>query len=102
MIDPMPANASSASCGRLTDMLLAFASLSETKIISIGSPLLVRSPYHKRPRVPLRLLHLQNLYFRSAPRELATSSRVKSYSAGTLIVFAESSAVASKLKQLAP
>ena len=49
-----------------------------------------------------RLLELQTLYFRSAPRELATASRVKSYRAGTLFVLAESSAVAAKLKQLAP
>jgi hypothetical protein len=49
-----------------------------------------------------RLLQLQTLYFRSAPRELATSSRVKSYRAGTLFVFADNSAVAAKLKQLAP
>jgi hypothetical protein len=49
-----------------------------------------------------RLLELQTLYFRSAPRELATSSRVKSYRAGTLFVFADNSAVAAKLKQLAP
>jgi hypothetical protein len=49
-----------------------------------------------------RLLELQTLYFRSAPRELATSSRVKSFRAGTLFVFADNSAVAAKLKQLAP
>jgi hypothetical protein len=49
-----------------------------------------------------RLLQLQRLYFRSAPRELAKSSRVKSYKAGTLFVFADNSAVAAKLKQLAP
>jgi hypothetical protein len=49
-----------------------------------------------------RLLELQRLYFRSAPRELASSSRVKSYTAGTLFVFADNSAVAAKLKQLAP
>src|SRR5215210_717436 len=49
MMDPMPANASSASCGRLSDIVLAFASLSETKIISIGSPLWIRSLYDKAP-----------------------------------------------------
>lgn len=49
-----------------------------------------------------RLLELQTLYFRSAPRELAASSRVKSYRAGALVVFADNSAVAAKLKQLAP
>jgi hypothetical protein len=49
-----------------------------------------------------RLLQLQTLYFSSAPRELATSSRVKSYRAGTLFIFADNSAVAAKLKQLAP
>ncbi len=49
-----------------------------------------------------RLRDLQMLYFRSAPRELAGSSRVKSYRAGTLVVSADSAAVAAKLKQLAP
>jgi hypothetical protein len=49
-----------------------------------------------------RLLELQTLYLRSAPRELASSSRVKAYRAGTLFIFAENAAVASKLKQLAP
>ena len=49
-----------------------------------------------------RLLELQTLYFTSAPRELATRSRVKSYRAGTLVVFADNAAVAAKLKQLAP
>jgi hypothetical protein len=49
-----------------------------------------------------RLLQLQTLYFRSAPPELAASSGVKSYRAGTLFVLADNSAVAAKLKQLAP
>jgi hypothetical protein len=49
-----------------------------------------------------RLLQLQTLYFTSAPAELATSSRVKSYRAGTLVVFADNAAAAAKLKQLAP
>ena len=49
-----------------------------------------------------RLRDLQTLYFRSAPRELAGSSRVKSYRAGTLYVAANNAAVAAKLKQLAP
>ena len=49
-----------------------------------------------------RLLELQNLYFRSAPRELASSSRVINFQAGTLFVSADNSAVAAKLRQLAP
>ena len=49
-----------------------------------------------------RLRQLQTLYLRSAPRELASSSRVKSYRAGTLFVGADNAAVAAKLKQLAP
>ena len=49
-----------------------------------------------------RMKALQTLYFRSAPRELASSSRVKSYRAGTLFVGADNPAVAAKLKQLAP
>jgi hypothetical protein len=49
-----------------------------------------------------RLRDLQKLYLRSAPRELASSSRVKSYRAGTLFVGADNAAVAAKLKQLAP
>lgn len=49
-----------------------------------------------------RLRDLQTLYFRSAPRELAMSSRVKNCRAGTLVVTADNAAVAAKLKQLAP
>ena len=49
-----------------------------------------------------RLRELQTLYLRSAPRELAASSRVKSYRAGTLCISADNGAVAAKLKQLAP
>ena len=49
-----------------------------------------------------QLLELQTLYLRSAPRELASSSRVKGYRAGTLFVSADNAAVAAKLKQLAP
>ena len=49
-----------------------------------------------------RLRELQKLYFRSAPRELAGSSRVKSYKAGVLCVTADNGVVAAKLKQLAP
>ena len=49
-----------------------------------------------------RLRELQKLYFRSAPRELAGSSRVKSYRAGVLCVTADNGVVAAKLKQLAP
>ena len=49
-----------------------------------------------------RLRELQTLYFRSAPRELAGSSRVKSYKAGVLCVTADNGAIAAKLKQLAP
>ena len=49
-----------------------------------------------------RLTELQSLYVRTAPRELAGSSRVKGCRAGTLFVFADNAAVAAKLKQLAP
>src|SRR5690349_557050 len=49
-----------------------------------------------------RLRELQKLYFRSAPRELAGSSRVKSYKAGVLCVTADNGVVGAKLKQLAP
>jgi hypothetical protein len=49
-----------------------------------------------------RLAELQSLYVRTAPRELATSSRVKGCRAGTLFVVADNAAVAAKLKQLAP
>jgi hypothetical protein len=49
-----------------------------------------------------RLKELQSLYVRTAPRELASSSRVKGCRAGTLFVFADNAAVAAKLKQLAP
>jgi hypothetical protein len=49
-----------------------------------------------------RLRELQTLYVRSAPRDLASSSRVKSFRAGTLVISADNAAVAAKLKQLAP
>ena len=49
-----------------------------------------------------RASELQSLYVRTAPRELAGSSRVKGCRAGTLFVFADNAAVAAKLKQLAP
>lgn len=49
-----------------------------------------------------RLKELQSLYVRTAPRELASSSRVKGCRAGTLFIFADNAAVAAKLKQLAP
>jgi len=49
-----------------------------------------------------RLRELQTLYLRSAPRELGRLSRVKNYGTGTLFVSADNSAVAAKLRQLAP
>ena len=49
-----------------------------------------------------RLRELQSLYVRTAPRELAGSSRVKGFRAGTLFVWADNAAVAAKLRQLAP
>jgi hypothetical protein len=49
-----------------------------------------------------RLRELQTLYVGSAPRELASSSRVKNLRAGTLLISADNAAVASKLKQLGP
>src|SRR4051812_19072276 len=49
-----------------------------------------------------KLRELQKLYFRSAPRELVGSSRVKTYKAGVLCVTADNGVVAAKLKQLAP
>jgi hypothetical protein len=49
-----------------------------------------------------RLQELQTLYLGAAPRELAGSSRVRDYRAGTLFVSADNAAVAAKLKQLAP
>ena len=49
-----------------------------------------------------RVRELQTLYVRSAPPELASSSRVKNYRAGMLFIWADNAAVAAKLKQLAP
>jgi hypothetical protein len=49
-----------------------------------------------------RLRELQKLYLGSAPRELAGSSRVKSYKAGVLCVTADNGVAATKLKQLLP
>jgi hypothetical protein len=48
------------------------------------------------------LLELQRVFLESAPAELASSSRVKGYKAGTLFVSTDSAAIAAKLKQLAP
>jgi hypothetical protein len=49
-----------------------------------------------------KLRELQTLYFRSAPRELVGSSRVKSFRAGTLCISADNGVTAARLKQLAP
>src|SRR5215213_518224 len=49
-----------------------------------------------------RLRELQKLYAGSAPRELASASRVRNYRTGKLFVSADNAAVAAKLKQLAP
>ncbi|HYH40411.1 MAG TPA: DciA family protein [Burkholderiales bacterium] len=49
-----------------------------------------------------RIQELQTLYLRSAPRELAGSSRVKDCRTGTLLISADNAAVAAKLKQQAP
>jgi hypothetical protein len=49
-----------------------------------------------------RIQELQTLYLTSAPRELASASHVKNCRAGTLYISADNSAVAAKLKQLAP
>jgi hypothetical protein len=49
-----------------------------------------------------RLEQLQKLYLGSAPRDLASASRVKSFRAGTLVISADNAPVAAKLRQLAP
>jgi len=49
-----------------------------------------------------RLHKLQKTFMDAAPAELASACRVKNYRAGTLIVAAGNSAVAAKLRQLAP
>ena len=49
-----------------------------------------------------RMRELQTLFFKSAPRELESSSRVKNCKARTLVIAADNAAVAAKLKQLAP
>ena len=49
-----------------------------------------------------RLRELQTLYCGSAPRELASLSRVKNLRAGTLFIAADNAAAAAKLRQLAP
>ena len=49
-----------------------------------------------------RLRELQTLYLETAPRELATASRVRDYRAGTLVIAAEHAAIAAKLRQIAP
>lgn len=49
-----------------------------------------------------RLRELQTLFERSAPRELASASRVRNLRAGTLVIVADNAGIASKLKQLTP
>ena len=49
-----------------------------------------------------RLMELQQVYVESAPELLAQASRVKNYRAGTLFLLAGNTAVAAKLRQLAP
>jgi hypothetical protein len=49
-----------------------------------------------------RLRELQTLYVESAPGELAGSSRVKNFRAGTLFISADNAAVAAKLRHLTP
>ena len=49
-----------------------------------------------------RLGELQKLYLGSAPRELASASRVKSLKAGTLVICADNAAIAAKLKHVTP
>ncbi len=49
-----------------------------------------------------RLAQLQQVYQAALPRELATRSRVSDERSGTLVVAADTSAVAAKLRQLVP
>lgn len=49
-----------------------------------------------------RLMELQQVYVESAPEPLVQASRVKNYRAGTLFLLAGNTAVAAKLRQLAP
>ena len=49
-----------------------------------------------------RLRDLEQLLFESTPVALARASRVANLKAGTLVVLADNSAVAAKLRQLAP
>ncbi|MEK6592873.1 MAG: DciA family protein [Pseudomonadota bacterium] len=49
-----------------------------------------------------RLMELQQVYIAAAPGTLAQGSRVKNYRAGTLFLWAGNTAVAAKLRQLAP
>lgn len=49
-----------------------------------------------------RLAEFQQLLLAAVPAPLAESTRVKTFRAGTLVLVAENSAVAAKLRQLAP
>jgi len=49
-----------------------------------------------------RLADLQQVLLEAVPTPLATSTRVKSLQAGTLFIVADNSAIAAKLRQLAP
>lgn len=49
-----------------------------------------------------RLIELQQVYIACAPGPLVQASRVKNYRAGTLFLLAGNTAVAAKLRQLAP
>ncbi len=58
--------------------------------------------FRKFARAARRLAELQQVFLDSAPAELAHASRVKHSRAGTLFLWADNAAVATKLRQLAP
>jgi hypothetical protein len=49
-----------------------------------------------------RLMELQQMYIAVAPEPLVKASRVKNFRAGTLFLVADNTAIAAKLRQLAP
>jgi hypothetical protein len=68
----------------------------------IGELLTVSGELKALSREARRLAEVEQLLFEAAPRALAEAARVKSFRAGTLVLSADNTAVAAKLRQLAP
>src|SRR5262245_42680556 len=68
----------------------------------IGELLAASGPLKALSGKARRLAELESLLFEATPRALTEATLVKELRAGTLVVLADNSAVASKLRQLVP